>query len=138
MAWSFIPAWTQALGWLTLRLSPLPGSAKSSPSCYWKGFQELEARFTQRVHPGSGGGGRPGVVQGHTPRQQAPTGEGGREGASELRTPELAVYSAHQGACGPKACALCRASYLDLGPHSFVPQPFPFLLVTPRVTLATP
>lgn len=52
LAWPFIPAWAQ--GWLTLSPSPLPGFAKSSPPCYWKGFQELKARFIQRVHHRSG------------------------------------------------------------------------------------
>lgn len=80
LAWPFIPAWAQ--GWLTLSPSPLPGSAKSSPPCYWKGFQELEARFTQRVHHGKRGG----MVWGSASQQGALTREGGGDGGAENPT----------------------------------------------------
>lgn len=65
----------------------------SSPPYYWKGFRELEARFTQSVHHGNGGG------LGKRLSAGALTGEGGGDGGAE--NPTVGVHEGQPGAAQP-------------------------------------
>ena len=122
LTWSgqFIPAWAQ--GWLMLSPSLLPGSAKSSPPCYWKGFQELEARFTQRVNHGRKGGGRGGRVSGSVPQRGAQQEKAGRSGQCS-RDPTAGCAPGQPGAHRAGSRPL-EHTFLSISVFTpFVPQP---------------